>query len=435
MTKYSFPNDFLWGSATSAFQVEGDCTNHDFYAWSLQGRIKDGSNPTDAVLHYQKYQTDLQLLKKLNHNAARIGLEWARIEPSEGVFDETVIAHYRDELTQMRELGLKTMVTLHHFANPLWFTAFGGWKNSQTITYFLSYVTKITASLGDLVDFWLTFNEPNTYLVEAYFLGNFPPGEKSLFSSQIVSKNFIKAHRQAYSIIKKIHQENGFIPAEIGWSVAWVHFEPASNNPLHHLGTWLANHLFLNQLLNPIKKQLDFIGLQYYRSDLIRFPFTNLPHSENTPKSKLGWDMIPEHFYLALKNCWQKYQIPIYVTENGVCDENDELRPGYLVQHLYHLWRALQDGIPIKGYFHWSTLDNFELVQGLACRFGLIHVDHESPERTRTIKPSGHLYAQIIQAGGLTDELLQQYPLVNLNATPQIHQAPNQHTNQITPHL
>lgn len=410
MEKYVFPADFLWGSSTSAFQVEGDCTNHDFYDWAVKGRIKDGSNPKEAVLHYRKYIEDIKLLTEMHHNTARIGLEWARIEPRENAFDSDAVAHYRDELSRMRTAGLKTMVTLHHFANPLWFTAKGGWKKTGAIQAYLGFVDYAVSQLGDLVDYWLTINEPNAYSLMAYYFGDFPPGEKKIASFFKVSKNLIRAHRLAYRLIHRIHQDHGWQPAPVGWSLAWVHFEPSPGSPLNRIGRTLVYGLTLARFIRRIRGSLDFIGIQYYRSDQVRFPFSTHPHP-GVPQSKLGWSIMPDRFYKALKECWDRYHIPIIVTENGVCDDHDELRPSYLVNHLYHLWRAIQDGVDVRGYLHWSTMDNFELVDGIASPFGLVYVDHQDPDRKRTIKPSGRLYAEIIQANGLSEEMLKRYAM------------------------
>lgn len=408
MIKYPFPKGFLWGSATSAFQVEGDCTTHDFYDWAIKGRIKDGSNPNDAVLHYRYYLEDLELLREMNHNAARIGLEWARIEPAQGSYAQDALAHYRDELVRMRAMGLKTMVTIHHFANPMWFTALGGWKRRKNIHHYLRFVEKVVGELGDLVDYWLTINEPNTYATYSYYFGIFPPGEKSLCAWLRTSSNLQKAHRRAYELIHRIHRIKGWPEAVVGWSLAWIHFEPYSKELLDRVGKALTEELIISGFMRGVRRYLDFIGIQYYRSDLVKFPCNKVSHP-GVPKSKLGWDIMPDRFYLALTGCWRKYRIPIIVTENGVCDDHDELRPDYLVSHLFYLWRAIQDGVDVRGYFHWSTLDNFELVDGVSCRFGLVHIDHDSPVKTRRIKPSGRLYAEIIGYNGLTEQMLEEY--------------------------
>lgn len=344
----------------------------------------------------------------MNHNAARIGLEWARIEPREGEFDDEALAHYRDELFRMRQAGLKTMVTLYHFSNPLWLTRKGGWKNPTVVVNFERYVQKAVSALGDLADYWLTINEPNGYAVMAYFYGEFPPGEKSLPAALKVGKMLAKAHRRVYPLIHRIHRERDWEEAPVGWSMAWMHLQPAKGNPLNRLAKTMIERLLLYKYMDRVKASLDFVGMQYYRSDLVRFPLQTEPHPE-VPKSKLGWSIMPDRFFAVLKTCWNRYGIPIIVTENGVCDDQDELRPGYLVSHLVHLWRAIEDGVDVRGYFHWSTLDNFELVDGVCSPFGLVHVDHASPEKTRTIKPSGHLYGEIIREGGLTEEMLEKY--------------------------
>lgn len=411
MLKCAFPPDFLWGSSTSAFQVEGDCTNHDFYDWAVQGRIKDGTNPNEAVYHYRKYIEDIDLITTMNHNIARIGLEWARLEPQEGEFDQAAIDHYRDELARMRATGIKTMVTLYHFANPLWLVAKGGWKKAYAIDAYLRFIGYAVSQLGDLVDYWLTINEPNAYSVLAYYFGDFPPGERSIAAFLKVGKHLIQAHRRAYSMIHQTHRDHGWHKAVVGWSLAWVHFEPAQGNPLNQLGRAMIYHQMLDRFVRQVQGSLDYIGIQYYRSDQVRFPFSTGPHP-NIPQSKLGWSIMPDRFYKALNECWDRYHIPIIITENGVCDDHDELRPSYLVHHLYHLWRAIQDGVDVRGYLHWSTLDNFELVDGVCSPFGLVHVDHNDPERKRTIKPSGHLYSEIIREGGLTEEMLERYEVI-----------------------
>ena len=169
----------------SAFQVEGGCPHHDFYDWALKGRIKDGTSPIDAVRFWDYYKGDIALMKKMNHNAARIGIEWARIEPSEGAFDDKALAHYRAILKEMRKAGIRPMVTLHHFANPMWLVREGGWENPRTIDHYLRFVVKAVESLGDLVDIWNTINEPSVYAVAAYLFGEFPPGAKRVMDATV----------------------------------------------------------------------------------------------------------------------------------------------------------------------------------------------------------------------------------------------------------
>lgn len=226
MKKYIFPKDFLWGSSTSAFQVEGNCKNHDFYRWAVLGKVRDNTNPNDAVLHYEKYREDIELLKAMNHNAARIGLEWARIEPSDGTFNENALEHYRNELKAMKDEGIYTMITLHHFASPLWFADMGSFEKQGSIKYFLRYVEHTTNSLGDLIDFYITINEPTILAYKSYFLGEFPPGKNNLILMKRVNKNLAIAHALSYDLIHRIHEKNGWNKARIGVAKHIRTFDP-----------------------------------------------------------------------------------------------------------------------------------------------------------------------------------------------------------------
>lgn len=410
MPEYIFPEGFLWGSSTSAFQVEGECTNHDFYDWAVKGNIKDKTNPNDAVFHYKKYKEDIELLKQMNHNAARIGIEWARIEPQEGIFDKYVFDHYRDELSLMKQSDISNMVTLHHFSNPMWLVKKGGWENPEVIKYFSRYVENVVENLGDLIDFYVTINEPTVLAHQGYFEGNFPPGKKSYFLMKKVNSILAQAHISAYSSIHNIHNTKRWKKANVGIAKHMRTFDPY--NPKSLLDrisvsfiNKLINYEFLEKVMTVKNKHgrkgtLDFLGLNYYTGDLVKFPFKTLNRKE-LAKNKLGWDIYPVGFYRLLKQVWDKYHLPIYITENGICDDNDELRKDFIIEHLKAMYQSIQDGVDIKGYHHWSTMDNFELVEGVGIRFGLIHVDHQSPDKKRTIKNSGKFYAEIIKNNGL----------------------------------
>lgn len=412
MEKYIFPDGFLWGSSTSAFQVEGECTNHDFYEWALKGRIEDNTNPADAVYHYKKYKEDIALLKEMNHNTARIGIEWARIEPEEGVFDRGALEHYRDELIAMHQEGISAMVTLHHFANPLWLSRKGGWENLEAIKHFTRYAEFAVSSLGDLIDFYITINEPTVLAHQGYFEGKFPPGKKNFFLMKKVNSILADAHISVYGLIHSIHKSKGWKEPKVGIAKHMRNFDPKNPDSLldrlsSSYASRLINHEYLNKVLktSPLKERagtLDFFGLNYYTGDLIKFPFKTYNRGE-LEKNILGWDIYPEGFYKMLMEVWNRYRLPIYVTENGTCDENDELRPDFIKQHVIAMHKAIADGADIRGYYHWSTLDNFELAEGLSKRFGLIHVDHESQDKKRTIKKSGRYYADIIKNNGILD--------------------------------
>jgi beta-glucosidase len=411
-TPINFPEGFLWGSATSAFQVEGECLTHDFYDWALKGRIKDGTNPKDAVHFWKNYKSDIALMKKMNHSAARIGIEWARIEPEEGHFDEKAIAVYRDMLKTMRKAKIAPMVTIHHFSNPMWLVKKGGWKNRDVINSFARFVEKIVPALGDLVDIWITVNEPNVYASHAYFMGSFPPGEKNLFSMLKVQKNMALAHVKAYHLIHSIHKLKGFGRAKVGAAHHLRTFDPARpSNLLDRFSAYIYKKIFNDAFLSTINRDgiiLDIFGINYYSGDLVSFPLVLKGRSE-LPKNKLDWDIYPEGLYRVIMEYWARYKLPVYITENGTCDDNDELRPEYILNHLYQVNRAAEQGAKVAGFYHWSTMDNFELVDGLMSRFGLIYVDHNCPERTRKIKKSGKLYAAISKENAITPEITKKF--------------------------
>lgn len=412
MPSYVFPEGFLWGSSTSAFQVEGECKSHDFYDWALKGKIKDKSNPYDAVFHYRKYKEDIRLLKEMNHNAARIGIEWARIEPCEGIFDKEAICHYRDELSLLKSEGISTMVTLHHFSTPLWFAAKGGFEDAKNIVFFVNYVKYAVENLGDLIDFYITINEPTVLAYKGYFEGVFPPGKKSFLLMRKVNANLARAHLSAYVLIHSIHNSSSWKQAKVGIAKHMRTFDPLNpSSPLDKLSanyiSNIINYEFLKEIAHYKYFQgnnvlLDFFGLNYYSGDLVKFPLTTSNRKE-LKKNSLGWDIYPQGLYILLKEVWKRYHLPIYVTENGTCDNDDELREDFIREHIKVIHKAISEKIDIKGYFHWSTLDNFELVEGLNIRFGLVHVDHLSPERTRTIKKSGRFYAGIAQNNCLNE--------------------------------
>lgn len=407
-----FPEGFLWGSATSAFQVEGGCTNHDFYDWAMRGRIKDGTSPDDAVHFWKYYKKDIALMKKMRHTTARIGIEWARIEPDEYRFDYDAIAHYRDILTEMRNAGILPMVTIHHFSNPMWFVKNGGWANRRAVGMFARYAAEAVRRLGDLVYSWITINEPSVYAVSAYLFGEFPPGKKNIITAFNVMNCMADAHCIVYDLIHDIHRQRKWDAPRVGVAKHLRTFDPLrENSKSDRFAAYLMDRYFNEHYLRRINKKkrtLDIFGMNYYSGDLVSFPM-KMEGRPELAKNRLGWDMYPEGFYRLLVRYYERYRLPIYITENGTCDDNDELRPHYILDHVAQMHRAIGDGVDIAAYYHWSTMDNFELVDGLMSRFGLVHVDHESPRRARTLKKSGMLYGAICRANGITRRAVKKF--------------------------
>lgn len=385
----TFPRGFLWGSATSAYQVEGGNENSD---WESFGKLPSATLRTGGINlpragkacdHYHRFEEDFTIAKSLNQNAHRFSIEWARIEPEKGEFDEKEVEHYRQVLQALRRRRIKPLVTLHHFTNPLWVAERGGWENPSTVGYFESYVRYTVTQLADLCDFWVTINEPYIILSEGYLWGNWPPGKRDPFAAFRAEKNLMRAHRDAYQIIHTIQPK-----ARVGIA----HSLASIRLPLR---AWYSS--FWERAIVDRAGPQDFIGVNYYRSISPRV-FNPWGRGGSLQRSDSGWEIYPEGLYCILKDL-RKFNLPIYITENGIADAEDEKRANFISDHLVAVWRALQEGVDIRGYFYWSLLDNFEWAHGFGPRFGLVEVDNKTMKRT--IRPSAQVYARIAKRNAL----------------------------------
>ncbi|MBI5652599.1 MAG: glycoside hydrolase family 1 protein [Chloroflexi bacterium] len=436
-----FPDGFLWGAATAAHQVEGGNFNNDWWDWEqIPGKIKNGDTSAGACAWWkgERYRADFDLARSLNHNAHRLSIEWSRIEPREGEWNADAIAFYRRVLGALRERGMTPLVTLHHFSNPRWLVAEGAWETEAVLPLFERFVTRAVQELGDLCDFWITINEPNVYAFTAYINGLWPPGKKDFRLAFRVLANMVRAHATAYHAI---HRAQAHARVGIAYHIRALY--PANpRSALDRFATRARDYFFNHLVARALQKgklifplglntrvpeainTQDFLGLNYYFSSRIAFDLARpaelfgrqLPHQlwgvsfEKDLESWFGTgDIDPQGFYGTLM--WlARYGngIPIYVTENGIGDARDEIRPSYLVTYLAALQRALRDGANVRGYFHWSLVDNFEWIEGLNfLRFGLIANDFAT--QTRTPRASAHLLAQIARANAIADELIEKY--------------------------
>lgn len=381
MSELKFPENFLWGSATSAYQVEGEIDNCDWARKFPAGKACD---------HYHKFEEDFDLLEELNQNAYRFSIEWSRVEPEPGEFDREEIEHYRKVLRDLKARGITTMVTLHHFTNPRWVAEKGSWTNSKIAFYFNRFAQEVFEEYQDLVDYWITINEPVLYSRHAYFLGEWPPRKRNIFLALKVIRNELRAHKKVY---QGFHRKNSGV--EVGIAKNNVYFEPAQNW-LDGLEAEAKKYLWNEWFLNRIDDQLDFIGLNYYHHNKVEFPYRG--ENENEVTSDLGWEICPEGIYHVLKEL-NKYGKPILITENGVADSEDRLRKDFIKNHLRRTHEAIEEGVDVQGYFYWSLMDNFEWADGYEPRFGLIKIDYDTLERK--IRPSALYYAQIAETNKL----------------------------------
>ena len=422
---FKLPENFLMGSATAATQIEGGDRNNNWYDWCEKGKIIDGTSCIRANDHWNRVEEDIGLMKSLNHEIYRMGLEWSRIEPANGKFDPDSIAHYRDEIESLIRSGIKPLVTLHHFTHPLWFCEEGEFETEKAIGYFERYTRYVVEQLGDLVSEYITINEPNVCTANGYFLGLWPPGKKDLRLAMKVYKNMTLCHIVAYKAIHEIRKSRGFEGTTmVGVANHLRVFEPYSRNPLDFLAAKAMEYLFQDVIIKSMTsgqlgipvglgapmgkgKFYDFIGINYYTRSAVRFKGFQDDYMPGTPRNDLGWEIYPRGLYALCKKFYGMYKAPIWITENGTCDNTDSFRSEYIYQHLYEISKLCEEGIPVERYYHWTLMDNFEWLEGESARFGLIHVDYDN--QRRTIKKSGEFYGEICLNNGVTGEMISRY--------------------------
>jgi beta-glucosidase len=406
---------FKIGTATAATQTEGGDLGHSWNEWYKKGHIKDGADPARADKHYDLWKEDTELMKSLGFPVYRMGVEWARIEPQKGIFNEDAIKHYTDEIKLLNSFGIKPLVTLHHFSNPGWFDAMGAFAKTENIDYFLEFAKKIVSAFGKDADEYCTINEPNVYASHGYFFGVWPPGEKSFSLFADVLSNLALAH---ILTCEKIHEL--FPEAKVGFAHHSRPYVPKNPlNPLHRFYAWLGRKTQLESLEKafyfgrfewPLTNFLklkpgqysDFIGLNYYSRSVITGPRDGV--KENVPVNDLGWEIYPQGLVECAEKLHKLLPLPIYVTENGTCDNSDAFRSLYLYEHL----KAISESeLPFERYYHWSFTDNWEWLEGESARFGIVHVDYESQKRT--VKNSGKFLSAVSASGGVTDEIYNWY--------------------------
>jgi len=383
-----FPKGFFWGAAISAYQVEGNNIHSDWWEWEKRtNRESSGS----ACRHYEFYLQDFDLAKELNHNALRFSIEWSRIEPEEGRFSEEEIKHYQKVILALKERNLEPIVTLHHFTHPLWFSQLGGWQNKDARFYFLRYVEKIVSRFSNYVKFWITINEPLVYVYHAYILGAWPPQERSFLKAKRVEENLFSSHLGAYRLIHQIYKKNGLPQPLVSIAKNMQVFMSCYFSLRNKIATYLRDYLFNFRLLNRLihLKALDFIGLNYYTRSLVEvkgWMLHNLlldvckSNHSKLKKNSLGWDIYPEGLYYLLLRL-KKYNLPVFILENGICTDDDNLRWDFIYEHIKNISQAIKEGVNILGYLYWSLIDNYEWDKGFSPRFGLVALDYNSYQR------------------------------------------------------
>ena len=400
-----FPCGFLWGTATAPTQVEGHIENE----WT-NFTAQDGGHCRIACDSYHRYPEDIEWMQKLGTNAHRFGIEWSRMQSAAFVpLNQKELARYVDMIDRLRAAGITPMVVLHHFSNPPWINAAGGWTNAATIPAYVDFVRQLVAALREKVFLWNTFNEPDTYACVAYLLGGFPPQNKwQLGKFRRVITHMARAHAEASRIIRRDGIFRGRKP-EVGIAKNWTFFHAYKNfSPWDRATAFGCHYTFNKFVLDAFlgggrRKHSTFIGLNYYGR--VRFHhFRAMIPASGTPVKTLkefGFicdDMVeryPEGLEKILPYLQRKFRLPIYITEHGSASADENFRERDLKQNLAALHCAIQSGVDVRGFFYWSLLDNFEWQFGYTKKFGLLAVDFQNEKLPRSAKPLAGVYEKI----------------------------------------
>ena len=445
----AFPANFIWGAATSAYQIEG-AWNEDGRGLSIwdsfchtPGKIYQDQTGDTAADHYHRWQEDIQIMSDLALHAYRFSISWPRIVP-EGVGkpNPAGLDFYDRLVDALLERGIQPFPTMFHWDLPQRLQDQGGWQNRQTAYHFADYVALVAERLGDRVKSWITHNEPFVAAILGHFTGEHAPGLQDPFVAIQAGHHLLLSHGLAVQALRSALPR----AAQVGITLNLTPIYPASESEEDQLAArrfdGIANRLFLDPIfrgqypqdiidllgaisppiqpgdLETISMPLDFLGVNYYSRQVARFD-PEIPLIQASEVQPVGneysmmWEIYPPGIYELIRRLWRDYHpASLLVTENGICVPDDvdldqrvrdHRRIRYLRDHVTQVHRAIQEGIPVRGYFVWTLMDNFEWALGYRMRFGLVHVDFENFKRT--IKDSGRWYARVIRNNGLDSSI------------------------------
>lgn len=420
---------FLWGASTAAPQIEGgwDVDGRSPSVWDLapSNKIKNGDNCHESTEHYHRYKEDIKLMKELGLNSYRFSLSWSRIIPSEGVINPKGIEFYNNLINELLANDIKPLVTLYHWDLPAWVAKKGGWEKKEIINLFSEYAKVVIEAFSDRVKYWTIFNEPQNFIFNSYAIGKQPPFRFRISNMVRAAKVSLLVHAKAVDTMREYAKQKIYIGFSSATSVAVPQSDNEEEiNRCRNLtfnksvgkicNNWWSDPLYLakgvraygmfhisNKFAKSVYRPLDFYGINTYG------PMMDKKYNaEGKERNSLNWIIDERTIYWACKYFYERYKMPILISENGICDDDklessicdDKLRQKYLPKHIEQVLKAKKEGVPIFGYQYWSLLDNFEWLEGYTPRFGLIYVDYKTKERT--LKQSAYLYKQIIKDNG-----------------------------------
>lgn len=418
--QFTLKKDFLLGVSSAATQIEGGDTDSNWLEFYRQGGIKDGSSPEKADDHWNRWKEDDDLLISLGIKISRVGIEWGRLVPEEGKVCARAVEHYREEFEYLIRNGVRPLVTIHHFSNPMWFERKGGWVKKENNRYYLELVSLVLENYGDIISEYITINEPNVFATNCYCFGEWYPKHTSFRETFAVMENMAYCHIKAYEMIHEYRESRGWKGTMVGFANHLRVFDPENpKNPLHVAAAKAAEYAFQGALTNAMSlgrflpplvnrwgiregEYSDFNGLNYYSRSTVSGLRDGV--RKNSPRNDLGWEIYPEGLLRCGTYLSSVLYRPIWITENGTCDENDAFRSRYIFEHI----KAVSESpLPFERYYHWCFIDNWEWAEGESARFGIVRNDYGSQERT--LKDSGRFYKEMISRRGVTAEMYGEY--------------------------
>lgn len=432
-----FSKDFLWGAATAAPQIEGgwneDGRTPSIWDVAPAKKIKNGANCHIACDHYHRWKEDVALMKKMGLKSYRFSISWSRVMPQEGIINQKGLQFYSDLVDELIKNGIEPLVTIFHWDTPVWVYKKGGWLSKKIIPLFAEYTKAVVEKLSDRVTYWMAMNEPQCFIMNGYMQGAHAPFKHRYLALSKLTRICLLAHAESVNTIRKYAKK----PPKVGIAMAAGAFVPKSestediaqarhNSFYGAMGTmnnrWWGDPVFKGETVSAygvyrtrkkdmpkIKVKMDFVGLNVYQ------PFQegswgNKPADvPDDRKTSMGWEIDGRVLYWTIRFFYERYGLPIMVTENGMAanDEQDKVangavhdnkRIGFIKEYLASVKRAVNENIPVLGYQYWSLMDNFEWAEGYEPRFGLIHVDYKTGQRT--LKDSAYEYKKIIESNG-----------------------------------
>lgn len=430
-----FPKDFFWGAASAAAQVEGAYLEDGKCAsvWdnAPDGKIKNQETCHEACDHYHRYKEDVAMMKEMGLKSYRFSVSWARVMPEAGKINEKGLAFYKDLVSELRKAGIEPMVTLFHWDTPQWMMDLGGWRVSEVCDYFAQYVRAVVEALSDQVQWWMTMNEPSCFITLGYVTGGHAPFLHEPENLPVLTKNCMVCHARAVEILRK----EAKTPAKVGIAMATSAFVPKGDTEEEvanaryetfegsgRLGNaWWMDPILLGQgvkteegyqtdaeTLDSIHPALDFVGINVYTpQNCDVWSGNRLLYYPGCPRNSMGWPVEGRVMYYTIKFIYERYGLPVMVSENGMSDNDfpcldgkvhDPQRIDYITRYLRNVNKAMAEGVPVIGYQYWSIMDNFEWAEGYDPRFGLVYVDYR--DQTRIVKDSGWFYREVIRTNG-----------------------------------